>query len=127
MVQWKNGVHVRISRTERGTSVEKWSEGPAADPEAARERYTSDMRAERKALREVIGADLPAAHLGLGIVVIATVLVSLGAGPAGGALVAGVFGLLFVGALAAMFLRGVRGLEAGRRACLFTFGWANWV
>ncbi|MEU3244378.1 MULTISPECIES: hypothetical protein [unclassified Streptomyces] len=85
------------------------------------------MRAERKALREVIGADLPAAHLGLGIVVIATVLVSLGAGPAGGALVAGVFGLLFVGALAAMFLRGVRGLEAGRRACLFTFGWANWV
>ncbi|MFF2382135.1 hypothetical protein [Streptomyces sp. NPDC058108] len=107
--------------------VEKWPEGPVADPEAARERYTSDMRASRKALRELIRADLPAAHFGLGIVVIATVLVSLDAGPAAGALVAGVFGLLFLGALAVMLLRGIRGLEAGRRAYLFTFGWANWV
>ncbi|MER6442309.1 hypothetical protein ABT275_39165 [Streptomyces sp. NPDC001185] len=85
------------------------------------------MRAARRALREVVRADLPAAHFGLGIVAIATVLVSLGAGPAGGALVAGVFGLLFAGALAAMFLRDVRGPEALRRAYLFTFGWANWI
>ncbi|MGW0800084.1 hypothetical protein [Streptomyces sp. NPDC002692] len=85
------------------------------------------MCAARRALREVVRAGLPAAHFGLGIVAIATLLVSLGAGPAGGALVAGVFGLLFAGALAVMFLRGVRGPEALSRAYLFTFGWVNWI
>jgi hypothetical protein len=81
----------------------------------------------RKALREVIRADLPTAHLGLGIVIIASVIVGLFAGPAVGALVAGAFASLFLVALAVMFLRGIRGLDAGRRAYLFTFGWANWV
>ncbi|MFF2520463.1 hypothetical protein [Streptomyces sp. NPDC058086] len=36
--------------------------GAAADREAARERYDSDTRASRKALRETVRADLPAAH-----------------------------------------------------------------
>jgi hypothetical protein len=81
----------------------------------------------RKALREVIRADLPTAHLSLGIVIIASVIVGLFAGPAVGALVAGAFASLFLVALAVMFLRGIRGLDAGRRAYLFTFGWANWV
>lgn len=107
--------------------MERWPEGPAADPEAARERYDSDMRSVRKALREVIRADLPAAHFGPGIVVVASVIVGLLMGPLAGALVAGAFAALFLVALVVMFVRGIRGLNAGRRAYLFTFGWANWV
>ncbi|MEU1226275.1 hypothetical protein [Streptomyces sp. NPDC005828] len=107
--------------------MELWPEGTAADPEAARERYAADMRAERKALLEVIRADLPAAHLGLGIVIMASAVVGLFAGPIAGALVAGSFAALFLVALAVMLLRGIRGLNAGRRAYLLTFGWANWV
>ncbi|MFB7429624.1 hypothetical protein ACFC0K_40875 [Streptomyces hydrogenans] len=108
-------------------TMEQWPEGPAVDPEAARERYVSGMRASRKALREVVRADLPAAHFGLGIVVVASVVVGLFAGPIVGALVAGSFAALFLVALVVMLLRGIRGLDAGRRAYLFTFGWANWV
>ena len=107
--------------------MEPWPEGTAADPEAARERYAADMRAERKALRAVIRADLPAAHLGLGIVIVASAVVGLFAGPIAGALVAGSFAALFLVALAVMLLRGIRGLDAGRRAYLLTLGWANWV
>ncbi|MEV7185396.1 hypothetical protein [Kitasatospora sp. NPDC093102] len=107
--------------------TEQWPEGPAADPEAARERYASDLRAERKALREAIRADLPAAHFGLGIVIVASAVVGLFAGPIAGALVAGAFAALFLAALTVMLLLGIRGLDAGRRAYLFAFGWANWV
>ncbi|MFJ9725999.1 hypothetical protein ACIRP3_24895 [Streptomyces sp. NPDC101209] len=107
--------------------TQQWPEGRAADPEAARERYDSDLRAARRRLREFLRADLPSAHLGLGGVVVTGVLVGLFAGPAAGALVAGAFALLFLAALAVMFLRGLRGAEAGRRAYLFTFGWANWL
>lgn len=64
--------------------VDRWPEGPAADPEAARERYDSDMRASRKAMRETVRADLHAAHLGLGLVVVARVIVGLLAGPVAG-------------------------------------------
>ncbi|MGY6021629.1 hypothetical protein [Streptomyces spinosirectus] len=108
-------------------TVQQWPEGPVADPEAARERYNSDMRATRKALREVVRADLPAAHFGLGIVVVASVVVGCFAAPVVGALVVGAFAALFLVALAVMFLRGSRGLDARRRAYLFTFGWANWI
>lgn len=107
--------------------MERWPEGPAADPEAARERYASDMRASRKALREAIRADLPAAHFGLGIVALACVVVGLFVGPVAGILVAGSLAALFLVALAVVIFRGIRGLEASRRAYLFTFGWANWV
>ncbi|MFF2522725.1 hypothetical protein [Streptomyces liangshanensis] len=81
----------------------------------------------RKALREVIRADLPAAHFGLGIVIVASVIVGLLVGPVAGALVAGAFAALFLVALVVMFIRGIRGPDAVRRAYLFTFGWANWV
>ncbi|KAB1140465.1 hypothetical protein F7R91_35795 [Streptomyces luteolifulvus] len=107
--------------------MKRWPEGPAADPEAARERYDSDMRSVRKALREAIRADLPAAHFGLGIVIVACVIVGLLVGPVAGALVAGAFAALFLVALVVMFVRGIRGADARRRAYLFTFGWANWV
>ncbi|MEU6245515.1 hypothetical protein [Streptomyces sp. NPDC047024] len=85
------------------------------------------MRSERKALCEAIRAGLPAAHFGLGIVIAASVIVGLLVGPVTGALVAGAFAVLFLVALAVMFVRGVRGADTGRRAYLFTFGWANWV
>ncbi|MER6847020.1 hypothetical protein AB0A81_26435 [Streptomyces flaveolus] len=107
--------------------MQPWPEGPVADPEAARERYTSDLRASRKALREAIRADLPVAHVGLGIVVVASALLGLFTQPAAGALVAGAFAALFLAALAVMLLRGIRGLDAARRAYLFSFGWANWI
>ncbi|MCH5674605.1 hypothetical protein [Streptomyces gilvus] len=85
------------------------------------------MRSVRKALREAIRADLPAAHFGLGIVIVASVFVGLLVGPVAGVLVAGAFAALFLVALVVMFIRGLRGLDTGRRAYLFTFGWANWV
>ncbi|MER5207584.1 hypothetical protein [Streptomyces sp. NPDC002825] len=107
--------------------MERWPEGPAADPEAARDRYDSDMQSVRKTLREVVRADLPAAHFGLGVVIVASVIVGLLVEPAAGALVVGTFAALFFVALVVMFIRGIRGLDAGRRAYLFTFGWANWV
>lgn len=107
--------------------AQQWPEGPAADPEAARQRYDSDMRMARKQAREALRADLPAAHFGLGIVIVASVIVGLAVGPVTGTLVGGVFAALFLVALGVMFLRGVRGADALRRAYLFSFGWANWV
>ncbi|MEU6345686.1 hypothetical protein ABZ883_32570 [Streptomyces sp. NPDC046977] len=85
------------------------------------------MRSVRTSLPEVIRADLPAAHFGLGIVIVASVIVGLLVGPVAGALVAGAFAALFLVALLVTFIRGIRGPEAGRRAYRFTFGWANWV
>ncbi|MFB7496669.1 hypothetical protein ACFC09_18615 [Streptomyces sp. NPDC056161] len=107
--------------------VTQWPEGPAADPEAARERYASDMKATREASRNAVRADLPAAHFGSALVVVTSALVGYFVAPAAGALVAGAFAALFMVARAVMFLRGVRGVEASRRAYLFTFGWANWL
>ncbi|MEE1806804.1 hypothetical protein [Streptomyces sp. BE133] len=75
----------------------------------------------------MIRADLPAAHFGLGIVVVVSAVVGLFAGAIAGALVAGFFAALFLVALAVMLLRDIKGIDAGRRAYLFTFGWANWV
>ncbi|MET9436508.1 hypothetical protein [Streptomyces sp. NPDC006551] len=107
--------------------VEQWTEGPAAGSEAAGERYDSDLRATRKASRDVIRADLPAAHFGLGTVVVASVIVGYFATPGVAALVAGAFAALFLAAFAVMFLRGIRSVDGWRRAYLFTFGWANWL
>ncbi|MFD6997609.1 hypothetical protein ACFWA5_15290 [Streptomyces mirabilis] len=46
--------------------VDRWPEGPAADPEAARERYDSDMRTSRKALRDCSFAACEVWTLGAG-------------------------------------------------------------
>ncbi|GAA0618105.1 hypothetical protein [Streptomyces crystallinus] len=107
--------------------MQEWPEGPAADQEAARDRYTSDMRAMRAASRDFFRADMPAAHCGVAMVVVASVLVGCFAGPVAGCLVAAGFAVLFLLALAVMFLRGIRGVDAWRRSYLFTFGWANWI
>jgi hypothetical protein len=105
---------------------QEWPEGPAADPEAARERYDSDLRAMRADLRDAIRADVEDAHFGLGIVVIASVIVGCLEGPVTGALVAGTFAALFAGVLAVMRLRRVRGRNAIRRAYVLVFGWGRW-
>ncbi|MEU3462032.1 hypothetical protein ABZ721_19095 [Streptomyces sp. NPDC006733] len=107
--------------------MEPWPEGRAADPKAARERYNADLKGDRQAIREVIRADLPAAHFGLGAVLVASVLVGCLAGPVAGALVTGAFATLFALTLAVMFLRGIRGTDALRRAYLFSFGWGGWL
>ncbi|MFH8760477.1 hypothetical protein [Streptomyces atroolivaceus] len=107
--------------------MERWPEGPSADPKAARERYGSGIRESRRAWREARQATLPAAHFGLGTVNVASVIVGLSAGPVPGLLVAGAFTALFLVARAVMMLRGVRGPDGVRRACLLTFGWANWI
>ncbi len=51
---------------------QQWPEGPHAGPDAARARYTADMRASRRSAREALRADLPTAHLGLVVTVIRT-------------------------------------------------------
>ncbi|MFG1808025.1 hypothetical protein [Streptomyces sp. NPDC049040] len=106
--------------------MDKWPEGPAAEPEAARARYDSDLAAARKGLREAMRADLPAAHLGLGVVVVAAAILGGTAGPVAGALLAAAFAALFGVVRAVMAFRGIRGADAWRRSYVFTFGWANW-
>ncbi|MBM9510406.1 hypothetical protein [Actinacidiphila acididurans] len=105
---------------------QKWPEGPAADPEAARERYESDLRASRANARDAMRAEVLDAHFGLGIVVVASVIVGWLQGPVTGALVAGTFAALFTGVLAVIRLRRVRGRDAMRRAYLLVFGWGRW-
>lgn len=105
--------------------MQEWPEGPVADQDAARERYTSDVRAARRGLRGWLRADLPAAHLGLAVVVVASAVAAAAASPLAGALVAAAFAALFLAALAVALLRGVRGRAALRRSYLLTFGWAN--
>lgn len=105
--------------------MEHWPEGPAAAPEKARERYNSDLRQSRRALRAPVRADLPAARLDLGVVIVAAVIVGVCAGPARGALAVGAFAALFLVVQAVVLVRGTRGVDAGRRAHLFASGWAN--
>ncbi|MFI0901251.1 hypothetical protein [Streptomyces sp. NPDC020983] len=107
--------------------MKEWPEGPAADQDAARERYTADRRAAQQAVREALRADLPAAHLGLAVVAVASTVVGVVVNALAGAAVAAAFAALFLATLAVMRLRGVRGLDAARRSYLFTFGWANWI
>lgn len=107
--------------------MEQWPEGPAADPAAARGRYDSGTRAERRALRGALRSDLPAAHGGAVLVLLAATVVGFLRGVGFGVLLAGAFAVLFLLSLAVMLLRGVRGRDAGRRAYVLTFGWANWL
>lgn len=107
--------------------MEPWSEGRAADPTAARQRYRSGTRAERRALREALRADPATAHLGLGVVLLVALAVGVFVSPVAGAAVAGAFAALFVAAGTVVFLRRHRGTAVLRRAYVFTFGWAQWL
>ncbi|MFF1490444.1 hypothetical protein ACIGZH_38365 [Streptomyces sp. NPDC058319] len=106
---------------------QEWPEGEYADPDAARERYDADMRASRAAVRTLFRVEMPVAHMGLVIVIIATVFVGAVWSPGAGATVAGDFAGLFAVALGVALLVGGRGRDAVRAAYKFTFGWADWI
>ncbi|MCX5008835.1 hypothetical protein OHB05_40640 [Streptomyces sp. NBC_00638] len=106
---------------------QQWPEGPNADPDAARARYTADMRTSHDSVRELFRVEMPVAHLGLVIVIIASVFVGVVWSPRTGALIAGALAALFLLALTVAFLAGSRGQNAVRAAYKFTFGWADWI
>ena len=70
---------------------------------------------------------MPAAHAGVGAVILVSVVTGCFAGPWFGALVALGFVALFALALTVLRLRGRHGRDAARRAYLLTFGWGNWL
>ncbi|MFF2515827.1 hypothetical protein [Streptomyces sp. NPDC058086] len=106
---------------------QQWPEGSNADPDAARERYNADMQASRGAMRNLFRVELPIAHMGLAITIIASVFVGVVWSPRTGVIIAGAFASLFVVALAVALLAGSRGRDAVRAAYKFTFGWAEWI
>ncbi|MBC9719089.1 hypothetical protein H9Y04_41885 [Streptomyces sp. TRM66268-LWL] len=85
------------------------------------------MREARAAVREVFRVELPVAHLGLGIVLVACAAMSVFWSPVGSGVVAGAFAALFLAALAVTLFRGRRGWAAVLATYKFSFGWANWV
>ncbi|MFF3403989.1 hypothetical protein ACFYW6_36515 [Streptomyces sp. NPDC002659] len=97
--------------------------GDGSDSEA----YTRDIRAERQSVREALRSDLPAAHLGLGVMVIALVVVASFVGARWAMIVAGAFTTWFVLALAVIRIGSGRGWDAVRRAYIAMFGWGNWT
>ncbi|MFG2820472.1 hypothetical protein ACGFX4_13680 [Kitasatospora sp. NPDC048365] len=100
----------------------QWPEGRVADPEAARERYDADLRRLRDGLA-IPWVGVKDAHLGLGLVLLASVLVGVFVAPAVGALVLAPFGALFLVVLAVQRLRGRRVAAAARSAYIVAFGW----
>ncbi|MET8576237.1 hypothetical protein [Streptomyces sp. NPDC005012] len=106
---------------------EQWPEGRFADPEAARARYDAGLRGSRGAVREVLRADVSDAHWGVATVALAATVVGLLVAPVLGAAVAAGFAALYLGTLAVMHARGVRGSDAVRRSYCFAFGWGKWV
>ncbi|MEW1699763.1 hypothetical protein ACIQCR_17325 [Streptomyces sp. NPDC093249] len=90
-------------------------------------RYTRDMRESRRAVREVMRSDVPAARLGPGVTVVLLIVVAgSAAGPRRAPVVAAVFGAWFLLAPTVVHTRGGRGGDAVRRACTATFGWGQW-
>lgn len=105
----------------------QWPECRSADPDAARDRYRKGMNASRAAVWELFRVELSVAHMGLGLVVIASGLVSVVWSPQVGAIIAGGFAALFVVTLAVALLMGRRRWGAVRAAYKCTFGWAGLV
>ncbi|MEU6847382.1 hypothetical protein ABZ930_36490 [Streptomyces sp. NPDC046716] len=85
------------------------------------------MQAERHSVREALRSDLPAAHVGLGVTVIALLVVAGFSGPRWTLIIAGSFTGWFLLALAVIHLGSGRGWDAVRRAYIATFGWGNWI
>lgn len=106
--------------------MENWSKWEN-DESAARSRYTQDMQAERRALREALRSDLPAAHMGLGLTVIALIGIASFFGPRWTLIISGAFTAWFLLALAVIHIGSGRGRDAFRRAYIATFGWGNWI
>ncbi|AVZ70967.1 hypothetical protein SLUN_00495 [Streptomyces lunaelactis] len=78
-------------------------------------------------MREALGSDLPAAHIGLGAAVIALVVVASFAGPRWTLIVAGAFTAWFILALPVIHIGSGHGWNAVRRAYIATSCWGNWI
>ncbi|MFJ2738429.1 hypothetical protein ACIO3O_02055 [Streptomyces sp. NPDC087440] len=98
-----------------------------ASDEDSLSRYTRDIREERRAVREALRSDLPDAHLGLGVTVIALVAIAIFSGPRWTLIVAGAFTAWFLLALTVIHIGDGRGRDALRRAYVATFGWGGWI
>ncbi|ARF77217.1 hypothetical protein B7C62_17210 [Kitasatospora albolonga] len=85
------------------------------------------MAASRAAIRELFRRERSDAHTGLGLVVVASVLVAVVWVPQAGAVLAGGFAALFVVALVVALFLGRRRGGAVRAAYRFTFGLGGWV
>lgn len=89
--------------------------------------YGRDIKEARRSMREALRADLPAAHGGLGVTVVALIVIASFSGLGWTSVVAASFTVWFVLALAVIRLGGGRGMDAVRRAYIATFGWGNWI
>ncbi|MFJ1544898.1 hypothetical protein [Streptomyces sp. NPDC088246] len=78
-------------------------------------------------MRNLFRVELPTAHVGLVIVITASVFVGVVWSPRTGLIIAGAFAALFVVALGVALLAGSRGRSAVGAAYKFTFGWADWI
>lgn len=95
--------------------------------EGSTSRYTRDIQAERRSVREALRSDLPAAHLGFGVTVTALIVVASFSGPRWTSIVAGALTAWFLLALAVIHIGSGHGWDAVRRAYIATFGWGNWI
>ncbi|MFG2440702.1 hypothetical protein [Streptomyces sp. NPDC048508] len=94
---------------------------------SASSRYTQDIQEERRSVREALRSDFPAAHMGLGVTVIALTVVASVSGPRWTLIIAGAFTAWFGLALTMIRIGSGRGWDAIRRAYIATFGWGNWI
>ncbi|MFG2324796.1 hypothetical protein [Streptomyces sp. NPDC048568] len=95
--------------------------------EGSASQYARDMQVERHSVREALGSDLPAAHMGLGVTGIVLIVVASFSSPRWTLIVAGAFTAWFLLALAVIHIGSGRGWDAVRRAYIATFGWGNWI
>ncbi|MEV7526434.1 hypothetical protein [Streptomyces sp. NPDC091371] len=95
--------------------------------ESASAQYDRDIREERQAVRGALRTDLPAAHLGLAVTIIALLVVASFAGIRWTLIIFAAFTTWFLIALAVIHLGSGRGWDAVRRAYIATFGWGNWI
>ncbi|MEU6935069.1 hypothetical protein AB0A05_39070, partial [Streptomyces sp. NPDC046374] len=85
------------------------------------------LRADREARREAFRIELREANLGMGLLVIALVVVVWIGGVNTAAIVAGAAASWFVLAWLVVLLRGGRGRDALRRAYIGAFGWLGLI
>ncbi|MFE2323334.1 hypothetical protein ACFXD5_05300 [Streptomyces sp. NPDC059385] len=85
------------------------------------------MQEERRSVREALRSDLGAAHMGLGVTVIALIVVAGFSGPRWTLIITGAVTAWFILALTVIRIGGGRGRDAVRRAYIATFGWGNWI
>ncbi|MEU6760354.1 hypothetical protein [Streptomyces sp. NPDC046685] len=97
------------------------------DTESASPRYDREIREERQSVRGALRTDLPAAHLGLAVTIIALLVVAGFSGIRWPLIISAAFAAWFLLAMAVIHIGSGRGWDAVRRAYVATFGWGNWI